>query len=60
MNQHPPVHHPPDARYYSIVDESQLELIFGSTLWPANTNLEAKQPWFKKKKVGVGPPLARA
>jgi len=24
MNQHPPVHHPLDARYYSVVDEPQL------------------------------------
>jgi hypothetical protein len=24
VNQHPPVHHPLDARYYSVVDEPQL------------------------------------
>jgi len=23
-NQHPPAHHPLDARYYSVVDEPQL------------------------------------
>jgi hypothetical protein len=30
--QHPPVHHPLDAPYYSVVDEPQTELIFGLTL----------------------------
>jgi hypothetical protein len=24
VNQHPPVHHPLDAHYYSVVDEPQL------------------------------------
>jgi hypothetical protein len=24
VNQHPPAHHPLDARYYSVVDEPQL------------------------------------
>jgi hypothetical protein len=24
VNKHPPVHHPLDARYYSVVDEPQL------------------------------------
>jgi hypothetical protein len=24
VNQHPPVHHPLDARYYSVVNEPQL------------------------------------
>jgi hypothetical protein len=24
VNQHPPVHHPLDVRYYSVVDEPQL------------------------------------
>jgi hypothetical protein len=24
VNQHPPVHHPLDAQYYSVVDEPQL------------------------------------
>jgi len=24
VNQHPPVHHPLDARYYSVMDEPQL------------------------------------
>jgi hypothetical protein len=24
VNQHPPVHHPLDASYYSVVDEPQL------------------------------------
>jgi hypothetical protein len=24
MNQHPPAHHPLDARYFSVVDETQL------------------------------------
>jgi hypothetical protein len=24
VNQHPPVHHPLDAHYYSVVDELQL------------------------------------
>jgi hypothetical protein len=28
----PPGHHPLDACYYSVVDEPQLELIFGFTL----------------------------
>jgi hypothetical protein len=28
----PPVHHPLDARYFSVVDEPQTELIFGFTL----------------------------
>jgi hypothetical protein len=32
VNQHPSAHHPLDARYYSVVDETQLELIFGFTL----------------------------
>jgi hypothetical protein len=26
VNQHPPVHHPLDASYYSVVDEPQLSL----------------------------------
>ncbi len=30
--QHPPVHHPLDACYYSVVDELQLRFIFGFTL----------------------------
>ncbi len=29
---HPPVHHPLDAHYYSVVDELLTELIFGFTL----------------------------
>jgi hypothetical protein len=24
VNQHPPAHHPLDARYYSVMDEPQL------------------------------------
>jgi hypothetical protein len=27
-----PAHHPLDARYYSVVDEPQTELMFGLTL----------------------------
>jgi hypothetical protein len=32
VNQHPPAHYPLDARYYSVVDEPYIELIFGFTL----------------------------
>jgi hypothetical protein len=33
VNQNPPqVHHPLNARYYSIVEEPQLRLMFGFTL----------------------------
>jgi hypothetical protein len=32
VNKHPPVHHPLDVHYSSVVDESQLKLIFGFTL----------------------------
>jgi hypothetical protein len=32
MNHHPPVHHPLDVSYYSVVDEPQTEFIFGYTL----------------------------
>ncbi len=39
-NCHPPVHHPLDARYYSVVNKPQLELIFGFTLV---TNCSRKQ-----------------
>jgi hypothetical protein len=31
IHKHPPAHHPLDARYYSVIDEPQPELIFGST-----------------------------
>jgi hypothetical protein len=33
MKWHPPAHHPLDACYYSVVDETQLSLLmFGFTL----------------------------
>jgi hypothetical protein len=32
VNQHPPVHHSLDGRYYSLVDEISTELIFDLTL----------------------------
>jgi hypothetical protein len=32
VNQHLPVHHPLDACYYSVMDESQQSLTLGFTL----------------------------
>jgi len=32
MNEHPPTHHPLDARYHSVVDEAQLTFNIGFTL----------------------------
>jgi hypothetical protein len=32
MNEHPPMHHPLDAHYYSVMDGTSTELIFGFTL----------------------------